>query len=263
MKQISKNSAPLQCIECFVLLLVISHPAYACDKPDPLALNFHLMHPGGNSAPGDPNPAFYLDGTYHLHYILKHDWKGKKGFSFVHVTSPDMLHWTWLSTKLQPSFTGHGMFSGTGFLTKEGKPAVIYHGAGSGRNQIAIAKDRKLSAWEKPFPVEPKTADGGEVKMKHWDPDCFLIGDTYYAFSGGRNPPLLKSKDLRNWTYVGDFLKHEPDDVLIGEDVSCGNFFPSATSGCCFASAIPSDAGTTLATGMPKPNNSCRKRMAG
>ena len=128
-----------------------------------LVLNYHLMHPGGDSAPGDPNAAFYLDGTYHLHYILKHDWKDKKSFSFVHVTSKDMLHWSWQKTKLQPSFTGHGMYSGTGFLTKEGKPAVIYHGAGSGRNQIAIAKDRKLFAWEKPYPVEPKTADGKEA----------------------------------------------------------------------------------------------------
>ena len=53
-----------------------------------LALNYHLMHPGGDSSPGDPNAAFYLDGTYHLHYILAHPWKEKKSFSFVHVTSP-------------------------------------------------------------------------------------------------------------------------------------------------------------------------------
>ncbi|MFT4688039.1 MAG: hypothetical protein ACKVHO_11485 [Verrucomicrobiia bacterium] len=150
---------------------------------DPLALNFHLMHPGGDSRPGDPNAAFHLDGTYHLHYIMSYPWtvKGKprKGFSFVHVTSPDMLHWTWQRTKLQPSFTGHGIYSGTGFLTKEGKPAAIYHGAGSRRNQIAIAKDRQLSDWEKFFPVEPKTPDGKQANIKHWDPDCFLIGDNY------------------------------------------------------------------------------------
>ena len=65
-----------------------------------------------------------------------------------------------------------------------------------------------------------------EAEIKHWDPDCFLIGDTYYAFSGGRNPPLLKSKDLKNWIHVGDFFSHEPDNVAIGEVVSCGNFFP-------------------------------------
>jgi hypothetical protein len=41
---------------------------------DPFALSYHLMHPGGDSAPGDPNAAFYLDGTCHLHYILAHPW---------------------------------------------------------------------------------------------------------------------------------------------------------------------------------------------
>ena len=193
--------------------------------PPEQALNYHLMHPGGESAPGDPNAAFSLDGVYHLHYILGHPWKGKGSFSFVHVTSPDMLHWTWQPTKLQPSFTGHGMFSGTGFITKEGKPAAIYHGQGSGRNQIAIAKDNTLSEWEKPYPIEVKNPDGTEAKIGFWDPDCFLIGDTYYAISGGANPPLMKSKDLKNWTLVGPFLKYDLPDVAIGEDISCGNFF--------------------------------------
>lgn len=196
------------------------------DVSDELALNFHLMHPGGASLPGDPNAAFCLDGVYHLHYILAHPWQNKRSFSFVHVTSPDMLHWTWQKTKLQPAFTGHGMFSGTGFLTTEGKPAAIYHGQGSGRNQIAIAKDRQLSEWRKPYPVEVRNADGTEAKIvRHWDPDCFLIGDTYYAISGGEQPPLLKSNDLKNWTYVGPFLKHDMSDVAYGEDVSCPNFF--------------------------------------
>ncbi|MFA7006690.1 MAG: LamG-like jellyroll fold domain-containing protein, partial [Verrucomicrobiia bacterium] len=205
-----------------------TYKPYPASQPpgNPLALNFHLMHPGGESLPGDPNAAFYLDGVYHLHYILAHPWKDKRSFSFVHVTSPDMLHWTWQTTKLQPSFTGHGMFSGTGFITKEGKPAAIYHGQASSRNQIAIAKDRRLLAWEKPYPVEVKNADGTEAKIRHWDPDCFLIGDTYYAISGGDKPPLFKSKDLKNWTLVGDFLRHDLPDVAAGEDISCGNFFP-------------------------------------
>ena len=38
---------------------------------DDMTLNYHLMHPGGDSLPGDPNAAFYLDGVYHLHYIIK------------------------------------------------------------------------------------------------------------------------------------------------------------------------------------------------
>ena len=185
------------------------------------------MHPGGDSMPGDPNAAFCLDGVYHLHYILNHPWKGGQSFSYVHVTSPDMLHWSWQTTKLQPSFTGHAMFSGTGFLTKEDVPAIIYHGHGSERNQIAIAKDQHLSAWELPYPIEVQNPDGSEAQLgKYWDPDCFLIGDTYYAISGGAKQPLFKSTDLQNWTLVGDFLSHELPDTTIGEDISCPNFFP-------------------------------------
>ena len=192
-----------------------------------MTLNYHLMHPGGESSPGDPNAAFCIDGVYHLHYILGHPWRDGYCFSFVHVTSPDLLHWTWQPTKLQPAFTGHGMFSGTGFVTKQGRPAIIYHGQGSGRNQIAIAVDRQLAAWEDPYPVMVRNPDGSEAELaRHWDPDCFLIDDTYYAVSGGLQQPLFKSTDLRNWTLVGDFLRHDLPDVIIGEDISCPNFFP-------------------------------------
>jgi beta-fructofuranosidase len=209
-------------------------PANATDPAAAVAenmvLHYHLMHPGGDSAPGDPNVAFCLDGVYHLHYIIAHPWQGKDSFSFVHVTSPDMLHWTWQPTKLQPSFTGHGMFSGTGFLTKEGRPAAVYHGHGSGRNQIAIAKDNQLSAWEKPYTIDVRDANGNAVNLPQGDPDVFLIGDTYYGiaarFGGTDNPPLIKSKDLKTWTHVGDFIREFPPDVIIGEDNSCANFFP-------------------------------------
>ncbi len=195
--------------------------------PREMVLHYHLMHPGGDSEPADPNTAFYLDGVYHLHYILRHPWQGDESYSFVHVTSEDLIHWTWQTTKLQPAFTGHGMFSGTGFVTPEGRPAAIYHGQKSGRNQIALAVDRELSAWGKPYPIEPKTEAGDEAEIRHhWDPDCFRIGETYYAISGRADPPLMKSDDLKHWTLVGDFMHHEPADVAIGEDISCPNFFP-------------------------------------
>ncbi|MBN8246820.1 MAG: glycoside hydrolase family 32 protein [Verrucomicrobia bacterium] len=198
----------------------------APDVPEEWILNYHLMHPGAESLPGDPNAAFHLDGVYHLHYILRHPWKGRQTFAFIHVTSPDLLHWNWQPTVLQRSFTGHGMFSGTGFIAPDGRPAVIYHGEASGRNQIALATDRKLSGWEKPYPVEVKRADGSPAEMHHWDPDCFRIGDTYYAISGGNNPPVFKSRDLRHWTLIGDFVRRQPADVVVGEDISCPNFFP-------------------------------------
>ncbi len=193
---------------------------------DDLALNYHLMHPGGDSAPGDPNLAFCLDGTCHLHYILRHPWRGELSYSFVHVTSPDLLHWSWQPTKLQPSFTGHGTFSGTGFVTKGGRPAAIYAGLSEPEHSyIAIARDNNLGSWEKPYPVLPKGGPDDRDVGLLGDPDCFRVGDTYYAYSAAENVPLCKSTDLVEWSYVGPFLKHDMADVAIGEDVSCANFF--------------------------------------
>ena len=194
---------------------------------DEMALGYHLMHPGGDSAPGDPNLAYCLDGIYHLHYILQHPWQDGNSFSFVHVTSADMLHWTWQPTRLQPSFTGHGTFSGTGFITREGMPAAIYAGLSDPRHSfIAVARDRQLSGWEKPFPVLTEGGPGGVDLPLTLDPDCFLVDDTYYAFSAADDVQLCKSTDLANWTYVGPFMQRDMPDVAIGEDVSCANFFP-------------------------------------
>jgi beta-fructofuranosidase len=194
-------------------------------NPPATWLTYHLAHPGPSGAiPGDPNPAFYYKGRYHLHYIYNH----KEGCAFAHVSSTDMVHWKWHPTTLTPRTTGHGMFSGTGFFTKEGQPAMIYHGQDSGRNQIAFALDDNLEKWSKPIAIEPLTASGEKPKMNHWDPDCWLRDGTYYALSGGSNPKLMKSQDLQKWLYLGE-LFHEgfPADLGVskGEDTSCANMF--------------------------------------
>lgn len=191
-------------------------------------LTFHLAHPGpGEAMPGDPNCAFYWKGKYHLHYIYKnHD-----GFVFAHVSSPDLIHWKWHPTTLTPSTTDHGMFSGTGFFTKEGKPAIIYHGEGSGRNQISIAQDDELEKWSPPIAVEPIiSADQDGSLIANWDPDAWLDGKNYYALSGGspgsgKPPTLFRSEDLKKWKYLGLFLDHDMPDVKPDEDISCPNFF--------------------------------------
>ena len=139
-----------------------------------------------------------------------------------------MVHWQWHPTTLTPSFTGHGMFSGTGLITKDGRPAIIYHGQGSGRNVIHSPLDDQIQRWERPRAVRPKTPDGKVPDMRHWDPDCWLNGDTYYALSGGKNPQLMKSPDLEHWTHLGDVLHEDfPENLGVAkeEDISCANMF--------------------------------------
>ncbi|MEI8288226.1 MAG: GH32 C-terminal domain-containing protein [Verrucomicrobiota bacterium] len=198
------------------------------DQPPPNWMTFHLAHPGySKPSPFDPNCAIFWKGRYHLFYIYKQD----SGFVFGHVSSTDMVHWKWHPTTLTPQMTHHGMFSGTGFFTKEGKPAIIYHGQGSGRNQIAVAEDDQLDKWSKPWKVEPIIRpDQDGSKIANWDPDAWLEGDTYYALSGGtpgsgKPLTLFKSSDLKTWNYLGLFLAHDMPDVQPTEDVSCPNFF--------------------------------------
>ena len=198
------------------------------DQPPANWMTFHLAHPGpGVAMPGDPNCIFDYKGKVHLHYIYRNAW----GYVFGHVSSDDMVRWTWHKTVLAPPTTGHGMFSGTGFYTKEGRPAIIYHGQGSGRNQIAVAEEDSLDQWSKPWKLEPKIRpDQDASKIANWDPDIWLNGDTYYALSGGtpgsgKPPTLFKSSDLMSWDYLGLFLSHDMPDVLKTEDVSCPNFF--------------------------------------
>jgi len=132
------------------------------------------MHPGGENEPGDPNAAFFLNGHYHLHYVLRHPRKGGRSYCYIHLTSPVMLHWSWQRTKLQPSFTGHGMFSGTGFHTKEGRSAIIYHGQGVGQNFLTLSRNATLSDWEPPYPVLVTDTEGKEDSIENaWDPDLF------------------------------------------------------------------------------------------
>ena len=199
-------------------------PSWPADPPGDW-LTFHLAHPGpGEAFPGDPNAAFNYRGRYHLHYIYRVD----KAFMFAHVSSNDMVHWRWHPTVLTPAFTGHGMFSGTGFFTRDGQAAIIYHGEGSDRNWLAYALDDNMDQWTRPEAIIPTTDDGQEPEMRHWDPDCWLNGDTYYALSGGQDPNLMKSSDLKNWRHLGLLLHDDcPADLGVprDEDISCANMF--------------------------------------
>jgi beta-fructofuranosidase len=197
------------------------------DDPPEDWLTYHLVHPDTNDRffPGDPNAAIYYAGRYHLHYLY---WAEPDKLGLAHVSSTDMVHWKWHPTVLTPSVLGHEMMlSGTAFLTKEGKPAIIYSDNRS--IQIIFALDDSLDLWTKPRKVEVKSADGSDHATGVWDPDCWLIGDTYYAIgSGGKQIDLMKSKDLRNWQYVGR-LMHDQFPNHLGvtphDDISCPNMF--------------------------------------
>lgn len=200
------------------------------ENPPANWLSYHLAHPGpGSAMPGDPNPGFYYKGRYHLHYI----YRNQTGFVFAHVSSKDMVHWKWHPTVLGPRTTGHGMFSGTGFFTKEGKAAMVYHGQGSNRNWIMYALDDNMDKWSKPEVMLPRDKDGNLLTdMSYFDPDIWLMNGVYYGLNGissSKPPVIMKSDDLKDWRYIGELLHEDFDEKVLGvsrgEDISCPNIF--------------------------------------
>ena len=208
---------------------VIETPAMQKNPPKPW-LTYHLAHPGpGDAKPGDPNPAFFWKGRYHLHYI----YRNRTGFCFAHVSSEDMVHWKWHPTVLEPKTTGHGMFSGTGFITKDGRPAMVYHGQRSNRNWICYALDDNLDKWSKPHEMTPRDKDGKLMTdMPYFDPDIWINDGIYYGVNGRSNKEpavLMKSENLKDWDYIGELLHPDFDEDKLGvgrdEDISCANMF--------------------------------------
>jgi sucrose-6-phosphate hydrolase SacC (GH32 family) len=193
-------------------------------------LTYHLAHPGpGNAFPGDPNPAFFWKGRYHMHYIYRH----RSGFVFAHVSSEDMVHWDWHPTVLGPTTVGHGMFSGTGFITKDGRPAMVYHGQRSKRNWISYALDDNLDQWTQPHEMTPRDKDGKLMTdMPYFDPDIWINKGIYYGVNGRSNKEpavIMKSENLKDWDFIGELLHPEFDEQKLGvgrdEDISCANMF--------------------------------------
>jgi len=207
----------------------IETPAMPTNPPKTW-LTYHLAHPGpGKAVPGDPNPAFFWKGRYHLHYI----YRNHLGFSFAHVSSEDMIHWTWHPTVLGPPTVGHGMFSGTGFITKDGRPAMVYHGQGSNRNWITYGLDDNLDQWSKPHEMTPRDKDGKLMTdMRYFDPDIWINNGIYYGLNGvsSKKPAvIMKSDNLKDWDYIGELLHPDFDEKKLGvtrdEDISCANIF--------------------------------------
>ena len=125
------------------------------------------------------------------------------------------------------------MFSGTGFMTKDGQAAMVYHGLGSRRNWISYALDDNMDQWSEPELVLPHDKDGNPVTdMPYFDPDLWINNGIYYALNARSNresPVIMKSDNLKDWDYIGELLHPDFDErkLRVGrdEDISCPNMF--------------------------------------
>jgi sucrose-6-phosphate hydrolase SacC (GH32 family) len=222
----------LACITsiCTTLFSKADTPAMP-ENPPETWLTYHLAHPAAEETvtAGDPNPAFFWKGRYHLHYI----YKIKEESVYAHVSSEDMVHWKWHSTVLGPTTMGHGLWSGTGFITKDGRPAMAYFGHKTERNWISYALDDNLDQWSKPHEMLPRYQDGKPVTdMPYFDPDLWINKGIYYGLNGRNrrsSAVMMKSDNLKDWDYIGELLHPDFDEEKLGvgrdEDISCANMF--------------------------------------
>lgn len=200
---------------------------------DPHRPIYHFLCPDGYGQPFDPNGAIYWNGKYHLGYIYQTDRNGKWEHVWGHVVTTDLLHWTIYPDMLnvKEGDIEKGIFSGGAFLSRDSVPHIIYHGQGSNSNLIAYSLDKDLQIWTKfpnnPVLQTPTEKDSMYGKYIAWDPEAWYDkeSDTYYQISGGKPASFFKSKDMKTWQYIGDFINPAYQKNKAFEDVSCPDFF--------------------------------------
>jgi len=210
---------------------------------------YHFLPPEGRW--NDINGAIYWNGRYHIGYLQKiSNGPNQLDFSsWQHISSRDLLHWTYHKTYLREPLRGKkgDYFNSGDAMEGMEVPTIITN---MPRKGICIYQsyDDNLELWE-PLAENPVISieDGWNRKTNKLDPDakfpeCIIFdpsgwkeGKTYYALIGNKNyrpgyegdsTSLFKSTDLRSWEYVGPFYQSDRKWTGEEEDCACSDFFP-------------------------------------
>ena len=192
----------------------------------------------------DPNGLCFFKGKWHLFYQA---WPvDRRGPSWGHAVSTDLIHWQDLPLALWPDVEQY-CYSGAVF-PEEDRAIAAYYGRPVGE-MVAVSADSLLLRWTKltgapviprPVPEEVRPGDGG-TRWDTFDPFIWKEGKWYYMLSGlysydgpgGRrkaNAFLFRSRDLVHWKYRHPFIE---DDFYteIGGDMACPYFWPVGEDG--------------------------------
>jgi len=198
---------------------------------DPHRLKYHFMAPAGWM--NDPNGFSFYKGEYHLFY-QHYPFSAASTFSFKywgHAKSKDLVRWERLPIALAPSedYELGGCWSGSA-VDDDGKLTLIYTGHVDGRSPkevqaIAVSADGVMFDKYERNPVVARPP--AEASDDFRDPKVWKRGDDWYMLVGtGKDGVgkvvLYRSKDLREWTYVG--VAAESDGTQ-GEMWECPDLF--------------------------------------
>ena len=192
---------------------------------DPHRPAYHFVNPEGHAMPFDPNGNIFWRGRHHMGYIYQ-----QRGVHYWgHVSSIDLLHWRHHPPSLLPTPDSPetGIFSGNGYLDKDGRRVLyLYHGCDAG-HCLAWSDDPDPENWHKHDgnPIVPNPQDPEKADHTSWDLCGWIVDDTYYAVFGGAKNTVWKSTDLCDWKMCGPFLAAAYPGVDLLEDISCPDFF--------------------------------------
>lgn len=208
-----------------------ARPAFHVTAPtgwinDPLGVSFHPTPDGGR---------------YEL--FVQHNPDAPEwvpACSWGQLSSPDLVHWRWVGTALEPAAGEDGCWSGSVVVEADGTPVIVYTSVLAGSldaGRIALAHgDRDWRRWL-PDPGGPVL--GGppaEPAMSHFrDPFVWRADGTWRMVVGGgaadgRAVALqYGSADLRAWRFDGVLAERaatEREPLATGSVWECVQFFP-------------------------------------
>ncbi|MEW4565906.1 GH32 C-terminal domain-containing protein [Bremerella sp. JC770] len=220
---------------------------------------YHFCVPEDQGMPGDPNGCFYSNGRYHLMYLYN---RNGTGFSWGHISSSDLVHWSHHPDAIGPGEGDEGCFSGGGFVDEDGTAYLSYWMLWGAKGiGLARSNDRHFDYWKKlaANPViestefgitETTSGDGNKLVYGSADPSNIWKKDgKYYMLTGnllvlnkyGRSAEapedmkgdrlyLFESSDLQQWSYQGVFYDRNSEWTESSEDNMCPSFLPLPSS---------------------------------
>jgi beta-fructofuranosidase len=200
---------------------------------DRFRLGFHIMAPANWI--NDPNGLIQYKGEYHVFY-QHHPYDENWGpMHWGHVKSKDLVHWEHLPIALTPTeaYEKDGCFSGSA-VDDNGVLTLIYTG------NIFVDREKDILDQSQCIatstdgihftkatinPVISKHPEEGSGHFR--DPKVWKHEDHWYMVLGTRKEDigkviLYKSKDLREWEYLGVLAE---SDGTLGYMWECPDFF--------------------------------------
>lgn len=207
------------------------HPDFTGDLHRP---TFHFLPLAGWI--NDPNGLIQWEGEVHLFFQFNPLGPWHERIHWGHATSRDLVHWRHLPIALTPQageFDEGGCWSGCA-VDDAGTPTLFYTGVFPQVVNRAVSRDGLLT-WEKDA-ANPRIAGAPEPIAQQngddfRDPFVWREGDEWRLLIGSRTDAggillLYRSRDLRNWEYVGPYLvgdRHAPERPWSGTMWECPN----------------------------------------